>query len=170
MKRLLISALLGLAVWGSVVAPVSAKEPPVASRPFVGGTWADLLKDHRGRAVIVHFWGLTCGPCRTEMPEWGRLRMEQSGAAIVFVHAERPPARMALVEDFLSKSGLSGAVSWHFAERFLDKLRFEIDREWQGEMPMTLLIDAQGEVRRLVGAVDFDEIRRWIADNETRQK
>jgi thiol-disulfide isomerase/thioredoxin len=37
---------------------------------FVRGSWSDIRKAHAGKPTVVHFWGVTCGPCRIEMPNW----------------------------------------------------------------------------------------------------
>ena len=144
--------------------------PAVAAgdqKPFVTGSWAEILGVAKGRPTIVHFWGLTCGPCRTEMPEWGKLPAEIK-ARLIVIHAERAPARLDSVGAFLTSSGLDGVESWYFADRFQERLRFEIDPGWQGETPMTLLIAADGARRSIVGPADLAELRNWL-DAEMRK-
>jgi thiol-disulfide isomerase/thioredoxin len=38
--------------------------------PFKRGSWQEIRRAHAGQPIVVHFWGLTCGPCRVEMPKW----------------------------------------------------------------------------------------------------
>ncbi len=152
---LLIAAFATLAV-GST----SANE---ASKPFVAGSWAKLRAAYPDTALVVHFWGLTCAPCRTEMPHWGELHARKPGIPIVFVHAERPPPKLKSVNEFIRRSGLADADTWHFADSFTDRLRFEISREWHGEMPLTMLIDRHGHITTQTGSADFDEIGTWIS-------
>ena len=38
------------------------------------GSWQALRQAHDGRPTIMHFWGLTCGPCLVELPEWAGSR------------------------------------------------------------------------------------------------
>lgn len=145
-----------LAAWAL---PVRAGE----IKPFVSGSWAEV---RAGKApagpLIVHLWGLTCAPCRTEMPEWGKLRAEVPSLPLVLIHAETAPPKTEAMTTFLANAGLATAESWYFAERFLQKLRFEIDPTWQGEMPATLLIGRDGAVRTIIGTADLDEVRRWF--------
>lgn len=156
-KRLLlaITAFASLAIGSAFAA-----EP---SKPFVAGSWVKLRAAYPNSALVVHFWGLTCAPCRTEMPQWGALHARKPGIPIVFVHAERPPAKLEAVHEFIRKSGLADAETWHFADSFTDRLRFEISREWHGEMPLTMLIDRQGRITLHTGSADFGEIQEWIA-------
>jgi thiol-disulfide isomerase/thioredoxin len=48
-----------------------------------------IIEAPAGRAVIVRFWGLTCGPCRSEMPASGKLNAEKLDLPLVTVNADR---------------------------------------------------------------------------------
>jgi thiol-disulfide isomerase/thioredoxin len=137
-------------------------------KPFAAGSWAGIRSERPGKALIVHFWGLTCAPCRTELPQWGELHEAFPDARLVFIHAERPPRKWEDIPEFLKKSGLETAENWYFADRFVDPLRYEIDPEWRGEMPMTILIDRDGASRTIVGSADLDEVRRWLEAEERK--
>lgn len=158
--RWLSSCIIGALLIAGAAFPAVAGTP----QPFVSGSWEAIRKAHDGQPVIVHFWGVTCGPCRAEMPEWGKLLAERPGTPLVVVHAEPVPPKAALVSEQLAKVGLVPAENWYFAERFLEKLRFEIDPEWRGELPMTLLMGADGASRVIIGPADLGEVRQWLAE------
>ena len=164
------SRLCGLALAG--VALILAALPACAgdARPFVRGSWAEIRAARQGRPFIVHLWGLTCPPCRVEMPQWGRLLGEKPAVDILMLHAERPPPDARLVDETLSEAGLSAAENWAFSEGFIARLRHEIDPKWQGELPMTILIEADGSSRAIVGSADLVEVRRWIAAQASRPR
>lgn len=132
-------------------------------QPLERGTWAQILEAHKGRPLIVHLWGVTCAPCRTEMPEWGKLAQRHPSAGIVILHAERMPPDPKIVREMLDDAGLSNADTWAFAETMLARLRYEIDPKWLGELPMTLLIDSDGRRKTIIGAADMAEVESWIA-------
>ena len=44
---------------------------------------------------------------------------------------------------------------------FDEYFRYEIDPQWFGELPITLLIDANGKARKLRGTANFAAIDRW---------
>jgi thiol-disulfide isomerase/thioredoxin len=130
--------------------------------PFTSGSWQELRQKHDSRPTIIHFWGLTCGPCLVELPEWGRFVQATKGAEFVMVAADPVPEEPADLSATLAKAGLSEIESWRFADRFAQRLQFEIDPRWRGELPMTVLLARDGSARSILGSVDFAELRGWM--------
>lgn len=155
MKRTVALALL------LVLAPLSnihAAEP----QPFERGSWSKLMTAHEGQPTIVHLWGLTCAPCLVELPHWARLQKERPDMRLVLVAADPVPQPPARVEDMLTRTGLGKTESWSFADRFNERLRYEIDPSWSGELPRTLMIDRQGKVTTLSGVADLADVKTWL--------
>lgn len=153
MVRRIAAALLALLAMAS---PASA-DP----RPFTRGSWRDLLQAHAGRPLVVHFWSLTCAPCLAELPQW-RDTVKGGGVDFVLVSTD-PPEDNAKVERTLKRAGLDKVESWGFADSFVEKLRFEIDRTWRGELPMTMLVSASGERDARTGTVSRQDVESWLA-------
>lgn len=130
-------------------------------QPFGRGSWTTLRQNHAGKPVVVHLWGLTCGPCLAELPEWGKLARERKDAGIVMIAADPYPVTQAALAATLERNGLSGVESWIF-DGFSERLRFEIDPRWQGELPRTLLIGADASVKVMPGVADLSEVRAWL--------
>lgn len=130
-------------------------------RPFVRGSWQELQRAHAGQPIIAHFWGLTCGPCRVEMPHWGRLLKERPHLDLVLINSDLVANDPATTSAFLAQNGLAAAESWIFADNFVERLRYEIDPQWRGEIPLTLLIARDGTITKLEGAADLARIRAW---------
>jgi len=151
-KRIVAALLILLAL-----APSASADP----RPFLRGSWQSLLQAHAGRPLVVHFWSLTCAPCLAELPQW-RDTVKGGGMDFVLVSTD-PPEDNAKVERTLKRAGLEKAESWSFADSFVEKLRFEIDRTWRGELPMTMLVSASGERDARTGTVSRQDIESWLA-------
>jgi thiol-disulfide isomerase/thioredoxin len=130
--------------------------------PFVRGSWKEIVETHAGAPFIVHFWGLTCAPCRKEMAGWGQLLNESPSLRLVTINADIVPNDPDEALEFLEQSGLGEAQNFIFAEDFVDPLRFEIDPSWQGEIPLSLLIDADGTRTKIEGAAEPDAVRAWL--------
>ena len=154
MRRLLLSLAVLLALTASAAA--------ADMKPFVRGSWAVLRAGHQGRPLVVHFWGLTCGPCLVELPHWASLQRERPDLNLVLVGADPVPEEPADLARFLDKMGLSAAESWAFADRFVDRLQYEIDPRWRGELPRTMLIAADGKVTTITGVSEPADIRAWL--------
>jgi hypothetical protein len=96
------------------------------------------------------------------MPEWGKLLQEKPEVDLIFVHAEPVPHKLPMVAEALARAGLQDAENWMFSDGFQERLRFEIDPKWLGELPATLLVAPDASTTLIVGPVDFDTIRQWI--------
>ena len=115
---------------------ILATSPALAgeARPFVKGSWQELRQLHRNKPTIVHFWGVTCAPCMVEMPRWAKLA--DAGPRFRLRAGRcRSRGRRCRRAPMLAKMGLSAMENWRFADDFADRLRFEIDPKWHGELP-----------------------------------
>jgi thiol-disulfide isomerase/thioredoxin len=137
--------------------------PALAAAPVPLGDegWRELLRNHAGQAMIVHFWGVTCAPCLAELPRWGELRQSRPDLALVLVEADPMPVEARRAEAFLNRAGLEGVESRAIGG-LDERQRFQIDPDWAGELPMTLLVGLDGEIEKISGAADFDLVRRWV--------
>jgi thiol-disulfide isomerase/thioredoxin len=130
--------------------------------PFVRGSWQQIRATHAGKPIVVHFWGLSCAPCRVEMPNWGKLIAERPDLNLILINADIVPNERRAVAATLSAAGLVPAENWIFQDSFVEKLRFEIDPSWRGELPLTLLIARDGTTTASEGIADLDKVRAWL--------
>lgn len=130
-------------------------------RPFQAGSWATLRAAHAGRPTIVHLWSLTCAPCLAELPNWRHIK----GVDLVLV-ATDPIAQTPRLTAALAKAGLGAVEGWAFADPYSERLRFEIDRRWRGELPRTLLIGADGSSETVSGVIEPERLRQWLERQE----
>ena len=130
--------------------------------PFERGSWAKLRAEHAGQPTVIHLWGLTCGPCLVELPYWGKLVAERRDLKLVLIAADPMPQDPDRVEATLKSAGLGESESFSFTDRFYERLRYEIDPAWAGELPRTLMIDRDGKVTVLAGVADLGQVRAWL--------
>jgi thiol-disulfide isomerase/thioredoxin len=130
--------------------------------PFGRGSWKRILASHAGRPLVVHFWGLSCAPCRKEMPRWGEILAKKPDAPIVMINADLVPNPIDDAQAFLDQSGLGGAENWIFEDRFVERLRYEVDPQWHGEIPLTLLIARDGTRVTIEGAAPASTVLDWL--------
>ncbi|MBV9457944.1 MAG: TlpA family protein disulfide reductase [Bradyrhizobium sp.] len=158
MKRLLLAATLLLA--SAALVPASQELP---LRPFERGSWKELLHSHAGHPTLVHFWGVTCGPCKVELPELGEFMKHHPAIDVVTISADLVPNLGPATRSMLQNAGLSGAENWIFSDGFAERLRFEIDPTWQGDIPRTMLISRDGEITAIEGSAEVADLEKWSA-------
>jgi thiol-disulfide isomerase/thioredoxin len=140
-RALLAAATLAasLSAFGSAeLRPWKGGETPPLAGTSLDGRALDL-RDYKGRVVLVNFWATWCDPCREEMPSFERLRDKLRGRPfeVLTVNYGEMPAR---IQPFLERYRISLPV-------LLDREK-EAAAAWHaGGLPMTFLVDAQGQVR-----------------------
>jgi hypothetical protein len=61
----------------------------------------------------------------------------------------------------LQAAGLSAAENWMFSDGFAERLRYEIDPAWQGDIPRTILISSNGKITTIEGAAEQSALKKW---------
>jgi thiol-disulfide isomerase/thioredoxin len=59
---------------------------------WVNGSVAEVLQDAEGHPVLVHFWSLSCGMCKDNLPRVAMWREKFKGLRMVAIHMPRYPA------------------------------------------------------------------------------
>ncbi|MFC5302495.1 TlpA disulfide reductase family protein [Azospira restricta] len=139
-----------------------AAEQPV--RPFVAGTLQKIVAERQGKPFILALWSVSCTHCPEELKTLARLKQANPALDVVLVStddADESPRVRELAQRF----GLAAVPQWVFADPAPERLRFEIDRRWYGELPRTLFFDRQHRVEAVSGLVPPERLARWIAEH-----
>ncbi|MCX8666570.1 TlpA family protein disulfide reductase [Acetobacteraceae bacterium B3987] len=118
----------------------------------VGGTKATLPL-RAGKPYMLHLWATWCIPCREELPKLVAFLDKNPDLPIIPVALDSgSPEKVQAALPRLHAEGLSVWTADHQnVEPFLKSLK-------EPGLPMTLLIDAQGQVRAISdGGVDWQE-------------
>jgi len=153
--RLLVACWLVLATTAAFAAEL---------KPFVPGSMKQILAAHQGKPFILSVWSLDCVHCRDDLQLLGKLSRKHPSLDIVLI-ATDTPAETAALTATLRQYGLQHAEAWVFADEFSERLRFEIDRHWYGELPRTYLIAAGGETQGISGKLDVFHVEQWAHDH-----
>ncbi len=130
-------------------------------RDFVPGSYQAILDTRQGEAFILLFWSLDCPPCHRELATLGTFVSQQAGLPLVLVSTdEKAMAHEAAI--VLQGKGLAMVESWIFADDFHQRLRFEVDRNWYGELPRSYLFDTDHQRSAYSGVLDRAVLRTWL--------
>ena len=113
---------------------------------WFGGTQAHAEAESKGHPTLVHFWAVSCGICKGDLPrvsEW-RDQKQAEGLRVVAVHMPRYEA------DTDVEAVREAIAKYHITEPCAvdnqHKLRDAFGNE-QGYVPAYYLFDAQGRLR-----------------------
>jgi hypothetical protein len=130
-------------------------------RPYGRGEFANLVKAHAGRPFVAHYWSIACPACVAELTQWAQLIAARRDLDILLINTDDEETRERAAMR-LEKAGLGGAANYGFADNFVEKLYFEVDRSWRGELPFTALVSADGTRTTVTGAIDDPDFVAWL--------
>lgn len=148
---------LALFLMSVLIFPAAAHEP----KPFVVGSIKEITAARQGKPFILGMWSLTCTHCRGELALLSGLLEKHPDLDLVLVSTDTPEEGDA-ISTTLGQYGLGGAQAWVFADPFVERLRFEIDPKWYGELPRTYFYDAAGIARGVSGVLNARETELWV--------
>ena len=156
--------LLALALLSVLVLPAAAQE----LKPFVAGSIKEITAARQGKPFILGMWSLTCTHCREELVLLSGLLKKHPDLDLVLVSTDTPEEGEAIGAT-LRQSGLGSAEAWVFADPFVERLRFEIDPKWHGELPRTYLYDPSHKARAFSGKLDGLQLEQWLKKYYSRR-
>ena len=122
-------------------------------RPFVAGSLGRIDTDQK---ASTH--------CPQELRALGELKKRQPGLDIVLVAADSTE-EAAQGAELATRFGLGRVEQWVFADEMPERLRFEIDPRWHGELPRTHFYDRAHRVEAVSGVVPARRLGAWVAAN-----
>src|SRR5215210_5119553 len=113
---------------------------------WFGGTQAHAEAATQGHPTLVHFWSVSCGICKENMPrvaEW-RDKYREQGLQVIAVHMPRYPADMdaEAVRAAIAEYGIIEPCAVDNDHKLRDAFKNE-----QGYVPAYYLFDAEGKLR-----------------------
>lgn len=127
----------------------------------------NLLKNNDSKKLrLINVWATWCGPCVLEYPNFVEIQRMYGARDFEFVSisADKPEQDQKVL-DFL-KSKHSALTNYLFAETDKYALIEAVDKNWNGALPYTILIEPGGKVVwSQQGEVDFLALKRAIVEH-----
>jgi thiol-disulfide isomerase/thioredoxin len=113
---------------------------------WFGGTQAHAEAEAEGRPVLVHFWSVSCGICKENMPrvnDWRDGKREQ-GLRVIAIHMPRYEADtdVEAVREAISKYNITEPCAVDNGHKLRDAFHNE-----HGYVPAYYLFDAEGKLK-----------------------
>lgn len=156
---------LCLTVFSFAPAPAMAAQE---IKPFTRGSYQQIVAARQGKSFIVNFWSLTCSYCMVELDMLKKLKKKYPKLDLVLVSTDTPEEEKA-VSATLAKFSLGKAEAWVFADSYTERLRFEVDKKWQGELPRTYFFSPKKEITAISGKLEYKEVEQWVKEQDAIQ-
>lgn len=146
------------------VAPTQAAE--TSFKPFVKGSFAQIQQENKDQPYIIAFWSVTCAYCMKELAMFGRLMEQYPDVKLITITTD-PFLEDESVQKLLTTKNLEGTETWVFADNFAERLYYDINPRWRGELPLTYFFDKNNVMLKHMGIVKEGELVDWL--NEQAQ-
>ncbi|BBL69549.1 TlpA family protein disulfide reductase [Methylogaea oryzae] len=157
--RTLMQCFLMLSLFLAGWAGAQAGEQP---RAYRAGSLAQIAQARQGKPFVVLLWSLECSVCMKELDFLAKTLREHPGMDMVLISTDEASAG-GEASSVLELHGLGKAESWIFAEDDAQRLRYEIDPAWYGELPRAYFYDAAHKRIAVSGAVEKSHFDAWLA-------
>lgn len=132
-------------------------------RPFVRGSYQQIISARQGKPFIVNLWSLSCGYCKVELSMFKEMVRKYPQIDLVVISTDTYE-EMESVSGTLETFSMGKSETWLFADSNTDRLRFEIDKRWYGELPRTYFFGADGRINAFSGKLEQKDVEQWIRE------
>lgn len=132
------------------------------TQPFKAGTLNEILKARQGKPFMLMFWSLDCTSCMKDLDALSASMKKHPKLDLVMVSTDEAEFS-GEVAEVLEKHKLGQVESWIFDESNAQRLRYEVDPSWYGELPRSYFYDAGHNRLPVSGAITTEHIDAWVA-------
>ena len=130
-------------------------------RPFISGSFSQILEQRQEKSFALIFWSLDCPSCYKELEMLGKFTRQNTELNVVLVSTDIEATREDL-QTVLTKYKLDNVESWVFRGDSDERLRFEIDRSWYGELPRSYFFKSLEKKQVVSGMLSEEKLKLWM--------
>ncbi|WP_295623253.1 redoxin domain-containing protein [uncultured Nitrosomonas sp.] len=155
--KILITYLLFLSC--SIAFPARAEQ--VNLKHFTSGSYQQLLNEYADKPFVLMIWSINCTSCKKKMPLLSELRKNMPDINLIMLATDDASASNQAL-SILTGNELNNADNWIFADANSQKLRYEIDPKWYGEVPRTYFLDKDHQRVGISGSVSRETLEAML--------
>ena len=107
-------------------------------KTFNSGSYQQILRENAGEPFILAIWSVDCPSCLKDMDVLYDIHQKHPEIRIVMLSTD-DPSTTTQVKGILARHQLGDLDNWVFGSEDAQKLRYEIDPSWYGELPNLFL-------------------------------
>jgi thiol-disulfide isomerase/thioredoxin len=130
-------------------------------KPFIPGSYQQLLDHNPNKPFILVIWSITCSSCLKDMALLNKLHKANPKVNMVMLATDDASATDD-IQKILAKNDLTGLENWIFADENPQKLRYEIDPKWYGELPRTYFLNKKHEREGVSGVLSQEDYETFF--------
>ena len=155
LKKIFLSlAFISLAAFN-----IPAQADPSA---FTSGSYQQILAANANRPFMLVVWSINCSSCLKDMELLSNIHKSKPELKMIMLAADEPTAAEQ-IQQILEKNQLSGIENWAYADENTQKLQFEIDPKWYGELPRTYFFDKAHQRTGVSGVLTKEDYEAMFA-------
>ena len=121
-----------------------------------------IKKHNLGQQWLLVLWSLDCPPCFKELALIAKLDQQHKDIKVVFINTDDNDELNEQRNEVIRQFKLTAFPNWHFAQDQADKLRFQIDPSWYGELPRSYFVNQQGQLYGKSGLLAEQQVISWL--------
>ena len=121
-------------------------------KPFLSASFQQILDSRPDQPLMLTIWSTTCTTCMQKMPLLSELKKAWPDIHVITLSTD-DIADSDAIKRILAEHDLDTAENWMFADSNVQKLRYEIDPKWFGELPRTYFIDKTRQRKGVSGGL-----------------
>lgn len=153
----------------SALAFLSISVQGAEPKHFLSGSLQQIVAAHGGKPFILGLWSRSCSHCREELTMLGHLMAKQPHTPLVLLSTDTVEESADLAKT-LQGYGLGSVESWVYADPYTERLQYEIDNRWYGELPRTYLYESNGTRTGHSGRLDLQFLQTWLSTQGVAQR
>lgn len=113
---------------------------------------------------MLVIWSITCSSCLKDMALLNKMHKANPNINMVMLATDDATATEQ-IQQILTKNELTSLENWLFADDNPQKLRYEVDPKWYGELPRTYFLNKKHEREGVSGVLtqqDYEAMLKKI--------
>lgn len=131
-------------------------------KTFNSGSYQQILNDNAEKPFVLAIWSVDCPSCLKDMDVLYNVHHNHPDLKIVMLSTDETDASEE-VQNILIQHKLDDLDNWIFGSDDAQKMRYEIDPRWYGELPRTYFFTSSHTRIGKSGALKIEEFEAEIA-------